>query len=390
MLGQGSERMKGERKRALVVTWFYDNQPGYLDFCYRINELSTHYDVTVISRIDSTENYNRDIKTIIIGVRQSSKIDLFKYYLRVIDFVRKESFSFVLLLGTQISTLSLLFRNIRTYVYWNVHPSQFINIASSNLFKKFINKLYYRAQYLAAKKCTLVMPIGEFHLEDLVINGVPEENLKMLYMGVGQNFYLSRKSEPASLLSTTSLNRRIKVVYAGSVSVERGRDVMLGAVKIFNQRYPGEILLSIIGAGTEELAYCNKFAIDNKLTDCLKIMGRVSGDLIPGLIAESDFGLCLMEDLTWSRVSPPTKLFEYQAAGLPVLCSDIRTHTLYVSDNINGLVFDYSVNGLYECFVRCLCSKDEYGNLASNSISASDKFNWQHIKNDFINVFNER
>jgi hypothetical protein len=43
------------RPRIVIGTWFYDNQPGFLDFKYRIEALARHYDVTLVLRDASFE-----------------------------------------------------------------------------------------------------------------------------------------------------------------------------------------------------------------------------------------------------------------------------------------------------------------------------------------------
>lgn len=377
------------KDQLLIVTWFYDNQPGYLDFCYRINTLSEHYDVTLISRTDASENYSTEVKTIVVGARQSSKIDLLRYFLRIKKIVHDNQFVSVLLLGTQVSLLSLLLINVRCLIYWNVHPSQFINIKSGNFFKRIFNKIFYVSQYYSAKKCHLVMPIGESHLEDLLLNGVHQEKLKLLYMGVGDKFYRAREMKSMRSPRGNDFMTPVRVIYAGSVAVKRGRDIMLEAVKRFSESHPGKVHLTVIGADTEQFNYCKKYIEQFDLSDSIEIMGRVSGDLIPELITNSHYGICLMEDLSWSRISPPTKLFEYQAAGLPVLCSDIVTHTLYVGEGINGYIFDYSVDGLYSCLVKCCSQISEYDALVARSIIAADKFKWKSIEAYFVDLFVE-
>ena len=49
--------MTARRRSCVIVTWFYPEQPGFLDFSYRIHALALRYDVTLLARapIDQRE-----------------------------------------------------------------------------------------------------------------------------------------------------------------------------------------------------------------------------------------------------------------------------------------------------------------------------------------------
>ncbi len=137
----------------------------------------------------------------------------------------------------------------------------------------------------------------------------------------------------------------LELIYVGSVSKARGRDVMLEALAIAN-RERCIARLTLVGASDAELAYCRDYASRLGIADAVRVQGRIAGDAVPACLRGADAGLCLWEDLPWWRFNPPTKLFEYLVAGLPVLASDIRTHTAYVAEGHNGFIFSYDSNSL--------------------------------------------
>jgi glycosyltransferase involved in cell wall biosynthesis len=110
----------------------------------------------------------------------------------------------------------------------------------------------------------------------------------------------------------------------------------------------------------------------------------VPGLEVPGYFARADAGLCLWEDLPWYRFNPPTKLFEYLVAGLPVLASNIRTHTEYIRDGHNGLVFDYSAAGLARAIERLWQQRASLADLKQRARASSDAYLWPAIEPAFL------
>ncbi len=69
----------------------------------------------------------------------------------------------------------------------------------------------------------------------------------------------------------------------------------------------------------------------------VSMVGAVARQQIPGLLASMDVGVAPYPELTDFYFSP-LKLYEYMAAGLPVIASRIGEPARLIQDNVNGLL----------------------------------------------------
>lgn len=367
------------KKRLFVVTWFFPGQPGFLDFSYRIRTLAEHYDITVLARepIVQEELLTERAKYKTISTAGTSKRDMLTYQYAVwreIQGIRPDG---IVLLGSQLAAMALLIRNIPTFIYWNEHPSHFAGPDQKSLIKKWANRLFYELAYKGAKAASLVLPIGEAHRDDLLDMGVPPEKIEMMYMGVHTMF------QAIAWNGQTRTDGKIRLIYTGSVEKARGRDVMLEGLALANAE-KSTAFLTIVGASEEQVHYCSKKASELGIANDVMIVGRVPGYEIPKYLRGADFGICIWEDRPCWRFNPPTKLFEYLVAGIPVMASDIRTHTQYIDHQSNGIIFDYSAAGFNRAIQ--LASRQDIVALKANARNSGAQYLWPQIEQQFLSA----
>lgn len=365
-------------KHCIVVTSFDEGQPGYLDFSYRIKALYQHYQLTIISQkpIVQAELQYSQAKYKVLDQAQG-KIGWLSYLWKSAAYIRKQSPAVVVLLHSGLSPITLLAPKVPSVLYWNEHPTNLIHLPEKwSIFKYLLTASLHHLMFLGAKRANLVMPIGEEHRDELLTKGCKSSQVNMLYMGVADSFILPQpiKSLPAE---------SVKLIYIGTVSPPRGRDVMLEAMAILTKRgLP--VHLTIVGAWDDQLAYCQNRAEQLNIAANITVVGRVPGEKIPMLLSQADIGVCLWEDRPWWRFNPPTKLFEYLVAGLPVLASNIRTHTRYIHDWQNGLVFEYSADGLASVVATLMQNRQRLTVLKKNAATTGKSYLWSDIEPHFI------
>jgi glycosyltransferase involved in cell wall biosynthesis len=367
-------------KTCVVVTSFAEGQPGFLDFAYRIKSLATHYVLTVIStqRLTQTELQIPNVNYVVLdgGV---GRMGWFGYIWRCAKWIRKERPAVAVLLHSMAAPVALFVGGVPTATYWNEHPTHVAPVPNEFSLVKSCSRAVIRwLMYQGARSSTLVMPIGEAHRDDLINHGCMVEQLHMLYMGVDPLFAGAALSQ-----SSETMSGAVKLIYVGSVHEDRGRDVMLESIAIANQG--GEIAhLTIVGASDEQAEYCNNKVASLGIRTSVRIVGRVPGYEIPAHFSEADVGICLWKDLPWFRFNPPTKLFEYLVAGLPVLASNIRTHTQYIKDGDNGLIFDYTSTALAQAIHRLHSDRQHLGQMKERAVTSSSVYLWPAIESKFL------
>ncbi len=372
-------------KDCIVITRFSREQPGFLDFSYRIKSLAKHYRVTVVSNFPLTqaELQMPGVKYLILP-GGDGRADWLRYIWRCAQLLRERNPHCAVLLHSSVAPVALFAGGVSTALYWNEHPTHFAEAPKTMApFKRMIRFVSRWLAFQGARKASLVMPIGEAHSEDLIQHGCRSQRMRLIYMGVDSAFASEAIKQPSSRDDVP-----LELIYVGTVSKARGRDVMLDAISLANQQ-SNIARLTLIGASDDELAYCNDYAKRLGIADAVRVQGRIAGAAIPTLLRHADLGLCLWEDQPWWRFNPPTKLFEYLVAGLPVLASDIRTHTQYVTNGCNGMIFNYDSQSLANAIQILWRQRAELHQMKRMARESGQQYIWDRIEPAFLNAVGE-
>ncbi|WP_373991140.1 glycosyltransferase family 4 protein [Duganella sp. BuS-21] len=368
----------GAPEHIVIATWFYEGQPGYLDFKYRIKALAERYRVTLLLRNAFFEKEFADLplSTRVFSTQGTSMLEQLRFMRDCARFCRSQPTDLVVLLGSQLAITAYGLKGLPTLLYWNEHPTHFFFPDYRHPLKRLVSRLLLRFNYAAANRVSKVMPIGEAHLEDLLNHGVDARRAELIYMGVEDRFgFLAQVNQAVSL----------RLVYTGTVMRERGRDVMLEGLALARQR-GANATLTIVGAAEDQLAYCRQRAAELGIAEAVQVVGRVPGSEIPRYLADADVGICIWEDRIWWRFNPPTKLFEYLVAGLPVLGSRIRTHSDYVTDGQNGWIFDYDAAAFAAVIASVEAQRTQLPAVSQAAHASGKKYLWSALAPQFLGL----
>jgi glycosyltransferase involved in cell wall biosynthesis len=125
----------------------------------------------------------------------------------------------------------------------------------------------------------------------------------------------------------------VRLIYHGALHRERNLTTLCNAVIQANE-HGMHMLLKLVGEGTERARLAEMAASSR---GAITVGPPVPYEEIPVLLAGSDVGVLPFPDEEKFRVSSPIKLYEYMAAGMPVVATRIVCHTDVVGDG--GYVF---------------------------------------------------
>lgn len=118
----------------------------------------------------------------------------------------------------------------------------------------------------------------------------------------------------------------LRLIYIGTLTVERNLLTLCEAVEQANAEGMNFELL-LVGAGDERVAL-EGFARNTH--GRVKVLPAVSHAEVPALLAGAHIGVLPFPADVKFQVSSPIKLFEYMAAGMPLLATRITAHTSVV------------------------------------------------------------
>ena len=125
---------------------------------------------------------------------------------------------------------------------------------------------------------------------------------------------------PRMFVSTTSRSTSSQLVYVGDVTIARGALEMVEVLGNLDTRFE----LFIIGRVEDETERAMSHrASQLGVTDRLTLTGRLPHDEAWRLAADSSAGLSLLQPVPAYQQAVATKLWEYMAAGIPPIVSDL-------------------------------------------------------------------
>lgn len=135
------------------------------------------------------------------------------------------------------------------------------------------------------------------------------------------------------------IDRPPVAVYVGSLTRARGLHTMLEA---FRHGIPGVPDARLLLAGPcpspgDRQALMNTTAAPDRHVDYLGVIGS---DAIPALLEGAQVGLCVAENNVNYRAGIPTKVLEYQAAGLAIVATNMQNYVPLVAKTGTGILIE--------------------------------------------------
>lgn len=163
---------------------------------------------------------------------------------------------------------------------------------------------------------------------------------------------------------TPFLKREKIIGYAGGLDEIRGKNVIFSAM----QKVDGKLVL----AGEHNI----------KNSDKITCIGMVDKTGVSALYAKSMLGLVLYKPAANHYDAQPAKMFEYMAAGLPVIASNFPLWKEIIEDNQCGICVEpENVEQIAEAINFFLNNPDEAERMGRNGRNAiEEKYNWNTEK----------
>lgn len=175
------------------------------------------------------------------------------------------------------------------------------------------------------------------------------------------------------------------VLHQGAVAAGRGCETLLRALALL----PGAHLL-YLGAEGPYAERLRELAAELGLAARTHLLPPAPPAQLLSLTAQADVGVSLLEDSCENhRLALPNKLFEYVAAGLPVVVSDLPEGARLVRERGIGWCADAASPESVAAAVRtALAAQDDEG-LAARLRQAAAALSWDREKRSLLSLYGE-
>lgn len=206
--------------------------------------------------------------------------------------------------------------------------------------------------------------------ERLLAKRVPPENVSI----VSNTPDLSRFNNERPAAKESEL---FELVYVGLLNPSRGVDTVLQAVAQLPSTLKN-FRLRVIGSGKHALSL-RRLAAELRLEDRVVFDGWVENTRVPSLIAQGSAGIVPHYACSHWNTTIPNKLFDYMAAGKPVIVSDAIPTARIVKQVGCGLVYESRDPAALARAIVALADPQARSRMgAAGRAAVEQKFNWSH------------
>ncbi len=174
------------------------------------------------------------------------------------------------------------------------------------------------------------------------------------------------------------------VLYSGTFEAYQGLDHLVGAAPLILERVPSARFV-LVGADEAGRAEMETAAAELVRDGVLTIVDRQPRSLIPGYLAMADV---LVSPRSFGG-NLPLKVFEYLAAGRPIVATDIPTHRTVLTDE-RAVLVPPSPEGLAAGVVSLLCDGAKSAAIAESAREyAVEHLGWGRFRQSVAEIYQE-
>ncbi|BAZ46414.1 group 1 glycosyl transferase [Chondrocystis sp. NIES-4102] len=173
-------------------------------------------------------------------------------------------------------------------------------------------------------------------------------------------------------------NQQFTVGFVGSLKPWHGLPILIEAFARFHSQHPQTQLL-IVGDGTER----DRTMADIKqrnLESAVCLTGAVPPETVPEYLAQMDVAVAPYPASTDFYFSP-LKVYEYMAAGLPVVASDLGQISQVIDSGVNGLLVKpgdgFALADALDLLWRSPVLRSYLGNCARKTVL--QEYTWERV-----------
>jgi glycosyltransferase involved in cell wall biosynthesis len=182
--------------------------------------------------------------------------------------------------------------------------------------------------------------------------------------------------------------RYYTLIYIGGISFHRGLQYVINGIRLLVPELP--VRLWITGDGKYS-KYLKDQVKSMQLEDYVEFFGLVTKEKSQDLLKKSDLGLIPHIRSEQSDNSSPNKLFEYMAAGLPVLASDCISVKRVITETNTGMTYVFDSPSDFARVVRELYNDRERSDIFSinGKKAIREQYNWQQSSASLVNLYSD-
>ena len=249
--------------------------------------------------------------------------------------------------------------------------------------------LYYQEKMMYKRSDRIVFSMEggyDYIKEKRLAKVVPEEKVRIINNGVDlEKFNMSRDSfitQDSDLLNPDIF----KVVYTGSIRRVNNLNLLINVAKtITNPR----VVFLIWGDGNE-LEQLKERVVNERIEN-VKFKGSVEKKYIPYIVSKADLNIAHNTPSEIFRFGISfNKIFDYFAAGKPILCDFPCPYNPVIDNNAGVEVTEPSPENIAAEIERFAdMAEEQYKQYSSNALLAAQKYDFKELTKKLVSIVDE-
>ena len=225
---------------------------------------------------------------------------------------------------------------------------------------------------------------------DAVITVANEMKERISNLGISSKKIFVLENTPdndsVSELKFETDNKFFTLIYIGGISYHRGLQYAIDGLRLLVPELPVRLWIAGDGKFSDNLKAQVK-SLD--LQDFVVFFGLLPKTKTVDLMKKADLGLIPHIRSEQSDNSSPNKLFEYMAAGLPVLASNCISIKRVLDETEAGITYIFDSPSDFANVVKIIYNnRGKSGLFVSNGIKAiREKYNWQQGSASLVKLY---
>lgn len=172
------------------------------------------------------------------------------------------------------------------------------------------------------------------------------------------------------------------IVYAGSMDEWAGLRLVIKAFPSIKDKFPW-IKMKIIGAGEEKNAL-EKLSKSLSIQNNVVFTGRLEYDQMAATLCHCYLGLAMFKPGKAAAYASPLKIFDYMAAGLPIIATDIGDIGRLVKESNSGIAVKWNSKAFIGAAEEILAKPKLWSKFHDNGLEYVKKYDWSNLFNNWI------
>jgi glycosyltransferase involved in cell wall biosynthesis len=177
------------------------------------------------------------------------------------------------------------------------------------------------------------------------------------------------------------------LLFEGRIDINRGIEEGIRSL-----RYLSNCSLVILGFGPDLFISSLKRLTEKEgLSDRVYFFGAVPFDEVTRIAMSADIGLILLQNAGLNfYYASPNKLFDFMAAGLPVVASKFPDLKKYIEGYKIGITCDaMNPREIADAINYILSDENRYNEMKRNALEAAKIFNWGNESKKLVALYEE-